>query len=477
MSLRDKQIREALDEDLKAYNEVLKREFKQARLMNESYAPPNRLERKVAFEIEKYFIDITSVLDRMVSDYTNSMPLNGSDINQLVSLYQTLIAFLDNYASTHPLNQRDLATLEDKFDALLPNLEEIAQIADVQGLREAKALNALYGLLSNRNYISLRGNVEDVQGRDRMLVHRRDPYTNPHFDPDEAEPAPQKDRRLRPQWAVFQDTDLYNREVVEEGHTGNIQHRQEEEEQPEYNPLQEYLRNRYGAEEARASQRKQWDIRVDTPEGSPERPRGRERLTKDQYKAYIGTIGEAKLREAVDSIPHIKEAIEKSRSKNSLSAKIKNNEAYMRDIYSLLEEGVKPMEYLATPRGRKPRERDESVLPFPVFEQESEMEGDGRTSFVKTQRGRFQIRGKGESEDKMFGLPYGFKKALDLRPIDKRPIVHHNGQNFDLTLEDRMEFLNQLDSHKVSDEEFKLNSIRNLAEMKEAKKHKKKPIY
>ena len=53
MSMRDREIREILDEDLKAYKEVYKREFHQARLMNESYAPPNRFERSVGLQIDK----------------------------------------------------------------------------------------------------------------------------------------------------------------------------------------------------------------------------------------------------------------------------------------------------------------------------------------------------------------------------------------------------------------------------------------
>jgi len=113
-----------------------------------------------------------------------------------------------------------------------------------------------------------------------------------------------------------------------------------------------------------------------------------------------------------------------------MGRKIMNNQSYMRDIYTYLNEGIAPTENVPTPRGKKVPEasimREASLSADPNWRQtllehpeyEEDEEGNGRSSFVKTKPGRFQMKGKGESEDKMFGLPYGFKKALDLRPID-----------------------------------------------------------
>ena len=450
MSLRDKQIREILDSDLKSYNEVLKREFQQARLMNESYAPPNRLERRVAFDIDKYFIDLTKSLDGLITEYTNSNQINNDQVLTLLSTYDTLIAFLNRYASTHPLDQRDLSTLEDKFDALLPNLEKMSQIADEEHSPMAKRLNALYNLIESRDYISLKGNTEEVSGRKHMLVDRREEPENPHYDPYTYERDTSVD--YRPKQDVYRD-----------------EQDQDEVEVEEFKP-----------------RRKEWDL--------PER-RGRERLTKDNLKDYIDTLDYGQLDYAFSVLPHVREGVLNQQNNKTFKARIKSNEAYMRDIYSLFEEAIMATEHVPTPRGRSrtqqlreqsmreaslslPRqnlspfnERDAREI-FPEIYGE-EMEGDG-VPLIKTKKGRFQIRGKGEAEDKMFGLPYGFKRAMELRPIDRKPMVHYNGQNFDLTLEERMEFLNQLDSHKVSDEEWKLNSVRNLSEMKEHKYKKRK---
>lgn len=571
MSLRDKQIREILDADLRSYNEVLKREFKQARLMNESYAPPNRLERRVAFDIDKYFIELTKSLDALITEYANSDTIDNPQILTLLSTYDTLIAFLNRYASTHPLNQRDLSTLEDKFDALLPNLEKVAEIADDENSPLSQRLNALYDLIENRNYISLKGNVEEVKGRKQMLVDREADLENPFFNPGSDEPETSIQYRSQDD---IHDDDAVHLDFVAAKDTMPDEEISRKEEQadelrevidrlvnevneayanksnfPEdagldriyemkvdkirsvieaHRIMQQEITRLYFLKHAREREEQastRSSSRASEREASVEPPirrawelperRGRERLTKDKLKEYIDNLPEYELMNAVNSFPDMKDALAKQKSKSSLKNRVKNNEAYMRDIYSMLVEGVRPTEFVPTPRGRSrtqqmreesmreasmslPRqslspwnERDQREM-FPEefsdyepyldtsapiinpFWAGEEMDGNGRQGFVKTKRGRFQIRGKGESEDKMFGLPFGFKRALKLRPMDRKPIVHYNGQDFDLTLEERMEFLNQLDSHKVQEEEWKINSVKNLSEMKEHKYKKRK---
>ena len=525
MSLRDKQIREILDEDLRDYNEVLKREFKQVRLMNESYAPPNRLERKVAFDIDKYFIQLNTALDTLVSAYSESGTIDSGDIQQLTSLYDTLISYLDKYSDKNQLNQRDLAALEDKFDTLTPKVEQLAIAADELRNPQAQLLNAFYNLLESRDYVPLRGNTSEVLGRRRMLVDRQEDAENPHFNPGSYTPQTSVDNRpyenirkdeaveyhlasaeanalpdreiadKEAQKAVLEDTlERLDTEVTD---AYNASQRDPEDEflkrvleakfssirsaTQEYDRLQQEIQRLYVLKSLgdRGIQRRSW---------SPPERRGRERLTKDKLKNYFDVMSADELKDAVDNIPHIKQGVESQKNKKSLLAKIKSNEAYMRDIYSMREEGIYPTENLPTPRGRQASvsmtyyspsvEREEEIFPdYPPIDLDvsTDAEGDGRTSFVKSKKGRFQMRGKGESEDKMFGLPVGFKKAMTLRPMDRKPIIHHNTQDFDTTLEERMQFLNQLDSHKISEEEWKLNSIRNLSEMKE-KKYKKKPL-
>jgi hypothetical protein len=82
------------------------------------------------------------------------------------------------------------------------------------------------------------------------------------------------------------------------------------------------------------------------------------------------------------------------------------------------------------------------------------MSGDGR----RRQLGI--MCGSGESEDMMYGRPAGLKKALLLRPMDRQPVRFKTADQrgeAGLSLENRMMFLNQLDSKPVKDE-LEINS-------------------
>ena len=116
INLRDRQIREALDEDLNYYRQVLDREFKQARLMNETYAPPNQQEKQVAFQIDRYFTKFQQEADMITNGFANDVI---EDPSALISAYQELIGYLEVYARYGTLNQRDISVIENKFDAIV----------------------------------------------------------------------------------------------------------------------------------------------------------------------------------------------------------------------------------------------------------------------------------------------------------------------------------------------------------------------
>jgi len=522
MSLRDKQIREILDEDVKYYNEALKREFQQVRLMDESYAPPNKLERQVAFKIDEYFIELNKIIDEMITGDENK-------IIDLTTTYDKLIAFLDRYASRHPLNQRDLATLENKFDEITPKIEQLANMAMNSNHPQAKNLNALYNLLEARDYISLSGNTDEVLGRRQMLVDRQEaPINNPFFQPTSFDWKPHYETQLRDYHNIMGDRAEWNveaeREADDEVQNYREQLRDENrqsrfeplEDEPEiesqmmsaedqyrealkhiddhYRLLQQRMRDASSQQEAahyadqilkldRERKTLEDHYNMPPPKRTPTKER-RERPQSDvELKRYIDSLSEAQLRRAIDDLPKVKESIDKKK-KGSIFARIKKNRADMNDIYTYLVEGVRATERIPTPRGRNKdpvqSETDfsgtDAEYPSDFFGTDEEL-GFGRKS---NKNSRFSVRsnmnemrGSGEAEDAMYGLPVGFKKALDLRPIDKKPILHYNGLTLDLTLEDRMEFLNQLNTHRVTDKEFKLNSIKNLSEMKDMKHIKK----
>jgi hypothetical protein len=517
MSLRDRQIREILDEDVKYYNEALKREFQQVRLMDESYAPPNKLERQIAFKIDEYFIELNKIIDEMITG-------DDGKITDLTTTYDKLIAFLDRYASRHPLNQRDLATLENKFDEITPKIEQLANMAMDNNHPQAKNLNALYNLLEARDYISLSGNTDEVLGRRQMLVDRQEaPINNPFYRTFNITPQteiPLRDYHNimgdRAEWNVEAEREAddevqnYREQLRDERRQSQLEDEPEIERQPysqqdiqreylrgideQYRLLQQRLRDASSKQEAAhyadqilklEKERKTLEDQVSMP--PPKRTPSKERRERPQsdveLKRYIDSLSESQLRRAIDDLPKVKESIDKKK-KGSLFARIKKNRADMNDVYTYLVEGVRATERIPTPRGRnKDPVQSESEFsatdaeyPSDFFGTDEEL-GFGRKSHKNS---RFSVRsnmdemrGSGEAEDAMYGLPVGFKKALDLRPIDKKPILHYNGLTLDLTLEDRMEFLNQLNTHRVTDKEFKLNSIKNLSEMKDMKHIKK----
>ena len=150
-SLRERQIREVLDEDLRAYREVLNREVKQAKIMNETYAPPNRFEKRVAFTIDQYFLK----LQRHADDIVNSL-VNGdykeTGVKDLLYSYQELIAYLDTYASFNAINQRDKAIIENKFDASKHLVNHVKGKIDVYKRYVEKLKLAKGNTINYKNY-------------------------------------------------------------------------------------------------------------------------------------------------------------------------------------------------------------------------------------------------------------------------------------------------------------------------------------
>ena len=70
LSLREREIREILDEDQK-YNRVrFENEKKNAAINNITYSPPKKFEKAVAFEMNKYFIKIQAAIDKAINNST-----------------------------------------------------------------------------------------------------------------------------------------------------------------------------------------------------------------------------------------------------------------------------------------------------------------------------------------------------------------------------------------------------------------------
>jgi len=412
INLRDREIAEILDEDKKFYRQVLDREFKQARLMNETYAPPNQQEKQVAFQIDRYFTKLQQEADIITNGFANDII---EDPSALISAYQELIGYLEVYAQYGSLNQRDISVIENKFDAIAPQIEQISTGANYMRWRQAPILEQLSGLLQDRHYIKLRKGAETISQR------KAEPdMPAPPSPPEEPPVPPSSTKRARI---------------------------------------------------------------ADTPAPAEEAPATPKKKEKEELRDYMNNMSQEKLVQYVQQL----NLYDKLKLKSGYISVPKMGVGEMRLVKALNTQGGEPASASA-PTPSLSIKQEASPLPFlpsassplmeygdpanvppqslanyyfgrdspyrPEIQPQPDMSGEGR----RRQLGI--MCGAGESEDMMFGRPVGLKKALRLRPMDRRPVHYKSPDQVGeagLTLEKRMMFLNQLDSKNIKDE-LEINS-------------------
>jgi hypothetical protein len=440
MSMRDAQIREILDEDLKAYKEVFKREFHQARLLNESYAPPNRFERAVGFAIDKYFSELQQAIDVALETQ------DSADAPLVLSLYSQLIDYINRFTARNTISQRDISVIEDKFDKIEPSMYRLAALAQARGFRMFKQLDAVQQMIEDRTYLPIKFEMEQVKASPQMLVNRNDfrlgerqrEVEPPRADfgpppravspepvrgrtPKRAAPAarsasvtPRKSRITLPE--IFQLKNLIRDLATSEGF----------ELPPNFNEIkkQSELKQIY------------FDIyKVDR---------------KD--KAYV-SVADKQFKQLVRDVSQSAQATREARQAPAPA------DADAPPEYNIFDEPA--------PEPQEGFGEGENII-LSVGEHHSR-KGKGRKHRQRFGAAMFGGVG-GDTEGEMGGLPEGFARGLELRPHDRKPLTRYatdiglDGMEKDLELGDRMYFLNQLDSHQAptEDNEFKMNSTQNL---------------
>ena len=483
MSLRDRQIREMLDENLKAYREVFVRELKQARLFNESYAPPSRFERGVAFQISKYFIAFQSAIDDIINSHQPDVGYEPiRDGSALVKIYSELVAYIDSYQRQQPLGQRDIAIIEEKFDALLPSLSQVTNLAQEEAWRDSGIIEEIYTLIEDRVYLPLKEALTRLPAHKKMLVQRQG------FSVAE-------DRLRLKQQKAFEQNQAIAR--------GADMRQQFREHPPEYQQFPYVPADSDEEEEAAQAPLK---ARVKVPV-SPAKPKGKTGPKgAAYYKRFRSVIEKEARRNGVEDQLGDRDEFERTKKIGTLrkllaiASKSKQSSAEFKILLDEIETGraasLPPPPAEAEAEAEAPFEapvpKDEVGFGAGTPQCGSWARKPQHISFTITEKeqrgkgysgGRFSSRlvgGFGETEGQMGGLPLGMRKALTLRPSDRRPVKYSNGSlgqpEQDLSIEDRMQFLNQLESHKVRDEDDDrdFNSISNLRKMmeKRIKKHK-----
>ena len=175
LSLREREIREILDEDQK-YNRVrFENEKKNAAINNITYSPPKKFEKAVAFEMNKYFIKIQAAIDKAIN---NSTEQNFIDI---VEAYRLTIEYIDAYANKRGLVQRDISKIEDKFDSI------------------SNSINHVVDLCRGRNFIFTLKKLENIKNNiDQRIYSYTDIRTTPRDFLSTGAPAPISTTLSRP---------------------------------------------------------------------------------------------------------------------------------------------------------------------------------------------------------------------------------------------------------------------------------------
>ena len=130
-AFRQKQIREILDEDLRANREVLRREFRQAKVYdNDEFTEPTKLQEIVSWNIDKQISQLQESIQNVIDGAIDNANLGvaNQDISKIATTYNLLVSYINNYAKAHTLSQRDKAVIDTKFNEIEPLLNQLKQI-------------------------------------------------------------------------------------------------------------------------------------------------------------------------------------------------------------------------------------------------------------------------------------------------------------------------------------------------------------
>ena len=459
MSLRDREIAEILDEDLKSYKEVFKRSFHQARLLNESYAPPNRFERAIGFQIDKYFSELLAAIDITLESG------HPADADQVLSLYSQLIDYIQRYTDRNTISQRDIAIIEDKFDTLKPGLYHLSGLAEDEDWRQLTDINAIYGMVADKVYLPIKWETSQVPPHPPILVDRskfqykasKRGFSPPPIDlgkPRASSPPPTLRRSLPPA-----PTPTSGKQAATTPAPASPP------------PATKKPSNRPSYVELDKVKTLMKGVATDTGFALP--------------ADFSGIYSKPRLTEIYIDM------MEADRTNKSEVRKAKDEFNRLVDrARGAPASFTAPPPYQSPGPGAAPSSRPTSPTYYGYASSDDEgsaakPQGFGMGENVilsvgekkkhkkkrhhKTDRFQPLFGGFGDTEGEMGGLPAGFNRGLELRQVDRQPIQHFadmglGGLDKDLTLQQRMYFLNSLEKHSVPQEEdeWKMNSTQNL---------------
>jgi len=417
---REREIREILDEDKKYYLARYELERKAARMNQESYAPPNRFERAVAFNIDKNFIDLRAAIDNVLATQAEA------DASKVIQLYEQTVRYIDAYAEKRGLVQRDVSVIEDKFDALKPSIMNLVYMSTNSGWRITEKLTNIEENIENRTY-----SFQDIDLPVKLLTQ-----------PGESAPI-DIDNEIDEPVAAFQRSPVKPKRI-------QVQ---------EFDPIRPRRPDDYPASIYFDTPTVRSDLYEFALQGyiTPEDISEEEFIKYSladlfDYLAYKRKNREAQVEPSAIEISNAK-LIPGKRTSFQNSVKTIQRHYFQSLTKDQEDEYVKDEESRGYPRGNG----------MPNFSKQMG-HTEGLVLPKKKGRGKKMLGGISNTEDIDVGLPQGMDDALKLRAVDKKPSkeIHFAPDNH-LSLDKRMMFLNQLDTHAIKDEdEPEMNSTRNL---------------
>ena len=151
---------EYIDEDLLANKEVIKRQFKHVTTASDKYLPASQLDQNMMYNFDKLFEDFRSAVEGILSaDFEDSLTLTKS--YEIIKKYNYIASYLKNIVKLSSLNERDITLIQDKFKSMIPNLQNLYNVAVSKNFIDVGEIEAMLESIKNQMFHTVDSNVKN----------------------------------------------------------------------------------------------------------------------------------------------------------------------------------------------------------------------------------------------------------------------------------------------------------------------------
>jgi hypothetical protein len=146
--------KEYVNEDLRVNKEVVKRQFKHVATSSKTYTPASQLDQSMMYNFDKLFEDFRSGVESLLSaNAEDELTLTKS--YEIIKKYNYLMSFLKNIMKITTLSKRDSEKIEAKFTELLPNLQNLYNLATINNFVDKGEIKAMLESVQNLQFNSI----------------------------------------------------------------------------------------------------------------------------------------------------------------------------------------------------------------------------------------------------------------------------------------------------------------------------------